>query len=285
MLRSLRFQPGRRDSSSTSLEYNASLNARARTRPSATVRASWSPTSHFPVRDPSRGRRDPRRGSRPRTRLALISHVTSPTASSCRSPNWSTSSTGAASTRSSTAPTAGHGPARPRRDRCRVLHGQRPQVVVGPEGFGVPPRPPRSAGRHPPAGDRPWGQRPRTDGRASGWSTTAGHARPDGVPGDGRRDHVHGLAPARRLARADGARTARSRSARAATSCARRSSVEPLAPTTWSERWWRCRCLDRGRPRACPSDASIGEALFKTFNIEVPIMEMPAQVDAGRRGR
>ena len=61
----------------------------------------------------------------PRTRLALVSHVTSPTASSSRSPSSSRSSIG---TRHRHArrrrARARHGPARPDRARCRVLHRQ-----------------------------------------------------------------------------------------------------------------------------------------------------------------
>ena len=80
VLRSLRFEPGD-ELLTTNHEYNAMLNAHARGRPRRPAPAWSSPDCPWRSRRPSQVDRCPRLPPRrPRTRLAVISHVTSPTA-------------------------------------------------------------------------------------------------------------------------------------------------------------------------------------------------------------
>ena len=169
--------PATRSSSPTTSTTRRST--RRGTSPSGTARGSSPPECRSRSTDPAQVTEAVLGCVTPRTRLALISHVTSPTAlvfpiadvvGELARRGIDTLVDGAHA--------PGHGAARPRRARCRLLHRQLPQVALRAQGLGVPARPARPPDRHPAARHLPRRQRAtRPTARAFGSSST-GPARP-----------------------------------------------------------------------------------------------------------
>ena len=146
VLRSLRFQPGRRDPGHDH-EYNAARNAARFAAERGEARASWSPRSRSRSAVRRRSSRRSWPASRRGRRLALISHVTSPTALVFPIAELVAE---LARRGVDTLVDGAHAPGMVPLDvdaiGAALLHGQLPQVDVRAEGDGLPARPPRSPG-------------------------------------------------------------------------------------------------------------------------------------------
>ena len=248
VLASRRFGPGD-ELLACDHEYNATLNAlrAAAARDGATVVIVRVP---FPVRDPSEIVEAFLEAVTPRTRLAMVSHVTSPTALVMPV---------AALVREldrrgvDTLVDGAHAPGMLPVDLDGpgggLLDGQRAQVAVCPEGLGRPPRPRRPPGRDPAAGRLARRQhRPHRSLALPPRLRLDRHRRSHAVPRDARGDPVRRRAPRGRLVRAHGGeRGARPRAA--GTGCARPWASPRPRRTRCSARWQRCRCRTLRRPR------------------------------------
>jgi isopenicillin-N epimerase len=152
VLRSLRFAPGD-ELLATDHEYNAALNMlrAAGARDGARVVLARLP---LPTAGPDEIIDRVLAAAGRRTRLALISHITSPTALVLPIGPLVTALEARGCSRS------GDGATRPRCARRQLVHGQPAQVDMRAEGRRVPPRPARPPRRDQAAGDQPRGERP-----------------------------------------------------------------------------------------------------------------------------
>ena len=281
VLRSLRFEPGD-EILVTDHEYNAALNAAryVAERDGARVVAARVP---FPIQDPAQVTEAVLGCVTPRTRLALISHVTSPTALIFPIAEVVRElARRGVDTLVDGAHAPGHGAARPRRARCRLLHRQLSQVAVRTQGLGVPARPARPPGRHPAARHLP--RRQRATHRPLALPARVRldwHGRPDAVPRLARGDPIPWLTRCPAAGPGSWGRTRTLARAGRDLLCGALGVAAP-APDEMLGSMAAVPLPPEEASALPPGAASLGEVLFDVHHIEVPITVVARGCDRGR---